>query len=51
MKQESTSYQLTFLSYEQLKYGHAWVYTKNISNLALIYKSSKVIRKVPMIDF
>ena len=36
IKQESTSYQLTFLSYKQLKYGHAWAYTKTMSNLTLI---------------
>jgi len=28
IKQESTSYQLTFLSYKQLKYGHAWATQK-----------------------
>jgi len=51
VKQELTSYQLTFSSYKQLKYSHAWAHTKTVSNLTLIYVSSKVIRKVPMIDF
>jgi len=51
IKQEPTSYQLTFPSYHQLKYGHTRAHTKTMSNFTLIYISSKVIRKVPIIDF
>jgi len=42
---------LTLSSYKQLKYGHGPAHTKTMSNLTLIYISSKVILKVPMIDF
>jgi len=36
---------LTFLSYKQLKYGHALAHIKTMSNLTLIYINSKVMKK------